>query len=107
MRSYYAHLENAIVLPNVKIPPKPIFRSSAIFPMISFPGISARILFMGYWMLKRHIHELAAQINLRSREGHLLNRSSMVIKEAKTFRIELSDQLKAQVYLWMNLLQEV
>lgn len=95
MRSYYAHLENAIVLPNVKIPPKPIFRSSAIFPMISFPGISARILFMGYWMLKRHIHELAAQINLRSREGHLLNRSSMVIKEAKTFRIELSDQLKA------------
>lgn len=95
MRSYYAHLENAIISPSIKIPPKPVFRSSAIFPMISFPGISARVLFMGYWMLKRHVHEIAAQINLRSMEGQLLNRSSLLIKEAKTYRIELSDQLKA------------
>lgn len=95
MRSYYAHLENAIVNPTVKIPPKPIFRSSAIFPMICLPGISARILFMGYWILKRHIHEIAAQINLRSQEGVLLNRSSLLIQEPKTYRIELSDQLEA------------
>lgn len=95
MRSYYAHLENAVVPNNVKIPPKPVFRSSAIFPMFSFPGNSARILFMGYWILKRHIHEIAAQINLRSREGYLLNRSSLVIQEPKTYRIELTDQLKA------------
>lgn len=95
MRSYYAHLENASVQSNVKIPPKPIFRSSAIFPMISMPGISARILFLGYWILKRHIHEIAAQINLRSRNGNLLYRSSLLIQEPKTYRIELSDQLKA------------
>jgi hypothetical protein len=95
MRSYYAHLENVALPPNVKILPKPVFRSSAIFPMITFPGVSARILFMGYWMLKRNIREIAAQINLRSKEGQLLYRSSLLIQEAKTYRIELSEQLKA------------
>ena len=40
MRSYYAHLETAVLKPNIKVPPKPVFRSSTIFPMISFPGIS-------------------------------------------------------------------
>lgn len=94
MRSYYAHLENAVASP-AKIPPRPIFRSSAIFPMITYPGISTRVIFMGYWILKRHIHEIAAQINLRSQDGHLLYRSSLLIKEPKTYRIELSEQLKA------------
>lgn len=94
MRSYYAHLDNASLKPNIQIPPKPVFRSSAIFPMISFPGISARILFMGYWILKRHIHEIAAQINLRSKNGQLLNRTSLLIQEPKTYRIELAEQLK-------------
>lgn len=95
MRSYYAHLENAIITANVKIPPKPVFRSSAIFPMFSTPGISARILFMGYWILKRHIKEIAAQINLRSASGQLLNRTSLLIQEPKTYRIELKDQIIA------------
>lgn len=95
MRSYYAHLENAVITPSIKIPPKPVFRSSAIFPVLSLPGVSARILFMGYWILKRHIHEIAAQINLRSQEGVLLNRTSLLIQEPKTYRIELHDQLRA------------
>ena len=50
---------------------------------------------MGYWVLKRHIHEIAAQINLRSRDGELLNRSPLLIQDPKAYRIELSDQLKA------------
>lgn len=95
MRSYYAHLENATAQPNVKIPSKPVFRSSAIFSMVSLPGISARILFMGYWILKRNITQIAAQINLRSEKGQLLNRTALIIQEPKTYRIELSDQLKA------------
>ena len=95
MRSYYAHLENATTQPTVKIASKPVFRSSAIFPMVSQPGISARLLFMGYWILKRHIHEIAAQINLRAQDGTLLNRTSLMIREPKTYRIELQDQLIA------------
>lgn len=95
MRSYYAHLETAAGPSTVQkaITPKPVFRSSAIFPMIKTPGIHSRILFMGYWMLKRNIKEIAAVVNLRSAEGKLLSRTNLIIQEAKTYRVELDEQL--------------
>ena len=94
MRSYYAHLENAMNVSKSDISPKPTFRSSAIFPMINLPGITSRVLFMGYWILKRNIREIASVVTLRSQEGKVLNRNNMMIQEAKTFRLELKDQLK-------------
>lgn len=94
MRSYYAHLENAMNVPSASsISPKPVYRSSAIFPALNREGLTTRIIFMGYWILKRHIHEIACVINLRSEEGILLNRTLFTIQEAKTFRIELQEQL--------------
>jgi len=93
MRSYYAHLENAMNISHSTIPAKPVYRSSAIFPVINKEGISTRIIYMGYWMLKRNIHEIASIINLRSEDGTLLNRTVSTIQEAKTYRIELADQL--------------
>lgn len=93
MRSYYSHLETAMGVSQGPIVPKPVLRSSAIFPVFHREGISSRIIFMGYWLLKRNIHELTAVITLRSLEGKILARSTMSIKEAKTFRLELSDQL--------------
>jgi hypothetical protein len=94
MRSYYAHLESAIgPSKNVPILSKPTYRASAIFPVVNRPGITSRILFMGYWILKRHIREIATVVNLRSKEGLLLGRSAFTIQEPKTFRIELKDQL--------------
>ncbi|MBS4166786.1 Uncharacterized protein NEOC65_001880 [Neochlamydia sp. AcF65] len=95
MRSYYAHLANASPHSALKNFPTCIYRSSAIFPVISLPGISTRLLFMGYWMLKSHVQEIAAQLSLRSGEGKLLYRTSLPIREAKTYRIELIDQLIA------------
>lgn len=95
MRSYYAHLETSAVSSAAPkaIASKPVFRSSAIFPMIKRPGIHSRILFMGYWILKRNIKEIAAVITLRSAEGKLLSRTTLSIQEAKTYRVELDDQL--------------
>ncbi|MBA3957637.1 MAG: hypothetical protein H0X51_04475 [Parachlamydiaceae bacterium] len=90
MRSYYAHLETAT---GKSISSKPVFRSSAIFPVMQQRGISSRILFMGYWILKRHIKQITAVISLRTQEGTLLNRTLLSINEAKTYRIELSEQL--------------
>lgn len=95
MRSYYEHLETAAGQPRQPAPPKPTLRSSAIFPMIQLPGISSRILFMGYWILKRNIREIAAVATLRSEKGKLLHRSQLLIAEPKTFRIELNEQLQA------------
>lgn len=91
MRSYYAHLNT--VEQKKKGTAKPTFRSSAIFPVLNMPGISSRILFMGYWILKRNIKEVAAVITLRSSEGQLLHRTTESITEPKTYRIELKDQL--------------
>jgi len=94
MRSYYAHLETIAAPKQGAVSPRPTFRSSAIFPVMQRNGITSRLLFMGYWILKRNIHEIAAVINLRNPEGTLLTRRVMYIREAKTFRIELSDELE-------------
>jgi hypothetical protein len=89
MRSYYEHLETA----TQTVAPKPTLRSSAIFPMIRMPGISSRLLFMGYWILKRQIREIATVITLRSAKGLLLHRASFTIVEPKTYRVELDELL--------------
>lgn len=93
MRSYYAHLENLLNVPRSPIPSKPVYRSSAIFPVMNRPGVATRILFMGYWILKRNIREIAYVINLRSAEGVLLNRTISSIQEAKAYSVELQEQL--------------
>lgn len=94
MRSYYAHLETAAGPKPIGLTPRPVFRSSAIFPVLQRPGISSRILFMGYWILKRHIQQISAIVTLRSEEGTVLNRTILTITEAKAYRIELSEQLE-------------
>lgn len=93
MRSYYAHLEAANTTVKEAIVPKPIFRASAIFPAIQLPGINSRILFMGYWMLKRNIKEISAVISLRSQSGKLLSRTVESLIESKAYRIELKEHL--------------
>lgn len=93
MRSYYAHLTTTAAAHGA-IVPKPVFRSSAIFPVIQQQGISSRILFMGYWILKRNIREISAVVSLRNEEGILLARSTLLIQQAKTYRIELADELE-------------
>lgn len=94
MRSYYAHLSTTSTSPLGAIAPRPVFRSSAIFPVIQKEGISSRILFMGYWILKRHIHEISVIISLRNESGILLTRSTFLVQHAKTFRIELANELE-------------
>jgi hypothetical protein len=94
MRSYYAHLTTTAITPQGAIVPRPVFRSSAIFPVIQQNGVSSRILFMGYWILKRNIREISAIISLRNTAGALLARSTLIIQQAKTFRIELADELE-------------
>ncbi len=94
MRSYYAHLTTTAPAPVGAIAPRPVFRSSAIFPVMQDEEISSRVLFMGYWILKRNIHEISAIITVRDTQGNMLARSNMHIGEAKTYRIELADKLE-------------
>lgn len=92
MRSYYAHLQTTN--PDAGgIPSRPIYRSSAIFPVFQNKNISTRLLFLGYWQLKRHIREISAIITLRSDQGEILDRVLMTITEAKAYSVELTDLL--------------
>lgn len=94
MRSYYAHLGTSVSISSIApIAARPVLRTSAIFPVLQSPGISSRVLFMGYWMLKRNIRELAAIVTLRAATGTIISRANMMITEAKSYSIELGDQL--------------
>ncbi|MBA3816483.1 MAG: hypothetical protein H0X29_08185 [Parachlamydiaceae bacterium] len=93
MRSYYAHLETTIPFTGT-IAPRPVYRSSAIFPVMHSSLSSSRILFMGYWILKRNVREVAAIVTLRNNEGKILARHSFSVTEAKTYRIEVADLLE-------------
>lgn len=92
MRSYYSHLE-AIksVGENISLSQKPVFRSSAIFPVIQNSAYSSRILFMGYWLVKRHITEIGLLYTLRDAKGTVLSRKYLLIDTAKAFNIEISE----------------
>lgn len=93
MRSYYAHLATTSVAAPQVIR-KPVLRSSAIFPVILDENIRSRVLFMGYWALKRNIHEIAYVVTLRNMEGQIVYRTHDVIREPRTYRIEV-DQMHA------------
>jgi hypothetical protein len=73
---------------------KPILRASSLFPVFQYQGISSRILFMGYWFVKRNITELTQVTTLRDSQGNVLVRFVTTIKEAKGYRIELTELLQ-------------
>ncbi len=98
MRSYWSHLQSLTPQSDKKVIPKPVFRASAIFPVFELPGISSRLLFMGYWILKRNIQEIGQVVTLRSQEGVELYRTTSQIKSPKSCRIELRDLLDQLEY---------
>ena len=91
MRSYYSHL--ATTSQAQVMTGRPTFRASAIFPVIHEMGISSRVLFLGYWMLKRNIEKIAAFTTLRDQDGIILFRQLVTLVEAKSYRIEVKDLL--------------
>jgi hypothetical protein len=91
VKTYQRHLESTLSMGEAVDPlRKPIFRSSAIFPVIHGPGCSSRVLFMGYWLLKRHIPEIQLLCTLRSESGEPLLRRSVIVDSprARVFHLE-------------------
>jgi hypothetical protein len=72
---------------------KPVFRSSAIFPAFKRQDITTRLLFLGYWMLKRSIKQLSAVVTVRDASGKIIARSNLIIDKATCYRIELDELL--------------
>lgn len=92
MRSYYSHLQAVkSVGEEVLVTQKPTFRSSAIFPVIHNADYSSKVIFMGYWLLKRNIKEIGLLYTLRAAEGNIISRKYLLIDSAKAFSIQLSE----------------
>ena len=95
MKSYYKYLESSGVSKPLSAPVrKPVFRSSAVFPVLQHSECSTRISFMGYWLLKREIKEIALLTTLRGQKGEILRRDTFTISSSKAFSIELKNLLK-------------
>lgn len=94
MKSYQAHLSST----NLKNPQSArksqVLRSSAIFPFIINDRMDTKILFMGYWLLKRDIKNVILKVTLRSKDGRLIKKKSTPIKEVKAFSISVKEILK-------------
>jgi hypothetical protein len=92
MKSYYSHLESVKSEgESLKLTQKPVFRSSAIFPVLHNEHQSTKIIFMGYWLLKRDIKEVGLLYTLRTREGEIIARKYLVVDKAKAYTIQLSE----------------
>lgn len=91
MRSFYEHLKSMALPSQGNF--DGVFRSSAIFPVIETPTIHSRLLFMGYWFLKRNIQEIGCQVTSRSKSGEKIMRSYFKIDQPKAYRMELKDFL--------------
>lgn len=94
MRSYHSHVEHLLSGPQKTITHKPCFRSSAIFPVEQREGIRTRLIFMGYWFLKRKVKEITLLVTLRSAKGDIITRTMQTICDSKAYRVELGDLLE-------------
>ena len=73
---------------------KPVYNGSAIFPVFHTQKQQTRILFMGYWMVKKKINEIGLLVSLRNQYGELISRYSEQIINPAAKEIELIDLLK-------------
>lgn len=95
MKSYYSHLKSRLEFGEKQIEnKKPILRSSGIFPVIKNQNFSSRILFLGYWLIKRKISEINSSITLRNENGLVLIKKNTLITSAKSFTVSLDSLLK-------------
>lgn len=94
MKTYHKHLESTLAAgETISLTRRPVFRSSAIFPVLHNAHYSCRVLFMGYWLLKRHIPEVQMLVTLRGQNGTILLRKSLLITEPKAFALRVGDLL--------------
>jgi hypothetical protein len=90
MKTYQEHLKTVLSFGETVSPTrKPVFRSSAIFPVIENGIFSTQILFMGYWLKKRNIPEVTILVTLRDETGKVLLRKTLIINKIKAYKIPI------------------
>ena len=100
MKSFYEHLRSSHEFgEKIDYKTKPILRSSGIFPVVKNNSYSSRILFLGYWMIKRKIAEVSFLVTLRNNEGIIIIRDFFTITNPKSYMINL-DSLLEKIFMF-------
>lgn len=94
MRSYWDHLKTQENKNGGSTFQHPQFRSSALFPVLQTKELSTRLIYLGYWLVKRNIPSIGNVVTLRNKAGRTLFREFNEITLPKCYRIELADLLK-------------
>tara|TARA_B100000787_G_scaffold170312_1_gene166269 strand:- start:21279 stop:22841 length:1563 start_codon:yes stop_codon:yes gene_type:complete len=94
MKSYLEHLKttNSFV-GSVNLSRKPVFRSSAIFPIFFNNYIDPNVLFLGYWLIKKSL-EVTLIITIRDKKGKEILRNSLTINQCKSYKINIKKILE-------------
>lgn len=88
MKTYQTHLKTTEAHGERPIPNrKPVLKSSAIFPCIVRSELDTRVLFMGYWLIKRNIPEVSILRTLRDDRGNILFRELQVIDTVRAYEV--------------------
>ena len=99
MKSFYKFLTSRQEFgENLDINRKPVFRSSAIFPVAKNDSYTSQILFLGYWLIKRNINEVNILLTLRDKTGKMMKRISLLVNSPKSYLIELDSLLTGLQY---------
>lgn len=93
MKSYQAHLSSTDIKNSYTFRKNQVLRSSAIFPFIINSALDTKILFMGYWLLKRNIKNVIFKVSVRSKEGILIKKQFSKISKVKAFSISVKNIL--------------
>jgi hypothetical protein len=109
MKSYKDHLLSTAsdLKPGIVSARKPVYRSSAIFPVMESDAIHTKVLFMGYWFVKRNIMQLGYLISLRDELGRLIYRKNETLTSAKAYEICIADLLKQIEYSSSNFIGSI
>ena len=95
MKSFYDHLLSRHEFgQEIDYNQKPILRSSGIFPVVKNNSYSSRVLFLGYWVIKRNIPEVSFLVTLRSDNGKIIMRDFFTIDNPKAYAINLDSLLE-------------
>lgn len=93
MKSYQSHLESRSVTSPRNLLQKPIYKSSAIFPVIRNESLTSLIEYVGYWFLKSNHVEIGVLATLRDVTGNIISRTNGTISEPKGYHISLDEML--------------
>lgn len=94
MRKITEHIKNLVLTNSKKKNKTKVLRSSAIFPCITNETLDTKILFLGYWMIKKNIKIISLRYKLRSQSGKILLLKKIKISKIKAYSISTKDLLK-------------